>query len=239
MANYCYLDIETTPAVDGRVIADIEDSIAPPANYSKPETIEKWAAEVKPKLVQDAVAQTSFNGAWGSVCCIGWAWNTDPAEAILRTGTEADMLRSAFKAIEAGKPKYGAPTIVGHNVISFDIKFLWQRCFILGVRAPTWLPRDVKPWGNEVQDTMSMFAGFKDRISLDKLCQAMGLPGKGAVKGTDVAGMWERGEHEAIAAYCRDDVDRVRSVHRRMLVATGELEPSIGLAPTPPPLFDF
>lgn len=223
MSNFLYLDIETIPATEAEIIAEIEASVTPPASMKKPETIAKWEAEDKPKAVADAVAKTSFDGAFGKVCCIGWAWNdAETNYAMQHPGhvSEANVLQ----AFGAGRgPGFSPPVIVGHFVSGFDIRFLWQRAFVLGVKMPAWFPRDPKPWSDRVHDTMTMWAGNKDSISLDKLCKALGIPGKGNMTGADVAGMWARGEYEAVAEYCRDDVERVRQVHRKMLVAYGEV----------------
>lgn len=221
MSNYLYLDIETLPTTDAAVIADIESGIVPPASMSKPETIEKWEKETKPSVVAEAIAKTSFSGAWGSICCIGWAWGDDIIQSALCNGDEAKFLGSCLKIIESDRPTYGSVTVVGHHIAGFDIRFIWQRAFVLGVRMPVWLPRDPKPWSNEINDTMIMFSGARDFISLDKLCKAMGLPGKGDMNGSEVAEAWSQGRFDDVAGYCRDDVSRVRSVHQRMLIATG------------------
>ena len=226
MANYLYIDLESLPTSDPDVVADIALGVSPPGSMTKAETLEKWEKETKPGLVTEAVAKTSFNGAFGSVCCIGWAWGDAETKSRLRGDDERSFLIETFAAITAEQPHYGMATVVGHNVSSFDVRFLWQRCFILGIRAPSWLPLDPKPWGNSIADTMTIFSGVRDRISLDKLCRAMGLPGKDGMSGEDVAGAWERGEFEEIAAYCRSDVESVRAVHKRILIATGQDNPS-------------
>lgn len=221
--NYLYLDIETLPTNDGFVMAEIEDGVRPPANISKAETIEKWAAESKPALVKEAIGKTALSGAWGTICCLSFAWDDAEPVGLIRNGDgEGAFLTEAFAKMQAVMPKYARPAIVGHNVANFDIRFIWQRCFVLGVRVPTWFPRDPKPWSREVQDTMAMWSGARDFISLDKLCKAMGLRGKGNMNGGDVAQAWAEGRLEEIKAYCQGDVERVRAVHRKMLVAAGE-----------------
>lgn len=225
MPNYLYLDIESIPATEAEIIAEIEASITPPGNISKAETIAAWEAEKKPALVKDAVSKTALDGARGKVCCIGWAWNEGEATSVAGLeSNEAWTLEQAFSLINQSNPEgYERPVVVGHFVAGFDIRFLWQRAFVLGVKMPAWFPRDPKPWSQEVHDTMAMWAGAKGSISLDNLCKALGVPGKGNVTGADVAGMFERGEHEAIAAYCEADVERVRQVHRKMLYSMGEV----------------
>jgi hypothetical protein len=114
-------------------------------------------------------------------------------------------------------------TIVGHNVIAFDIRFIWQRAIVLGVRVPSWFPRDPAPWSGVVFDTMTAFAGARGTIGMDRLSRALGFPGKGDVDGSMVAGMWAAGKYEEIAAYCRSDIERTREIHRRMQIAFGEV----------------
>jgi hypothetical protein len=221
MSNFLYLDIETIPTTDADRIAEIAATITCPGNITKPESITAWEAEKKPKLVEEAVAKTSFSGAYGKVCCVGWAWgDSDPISVI---GEEAYVMASAIDRIDMSAPQYGLTTIVGHYVANFDLRFLMQRAIVLGIPLPSWFPRDPKPWAKDVFDTMAAWAGPKDSISLDNLCKVLGIPGKDGVDGSMVAGMWQRGEFDAIAEYCRADVERVRNVHRKMQVAFGEL----------------
>lgn len=230
MSEYLYLDIETLPTSSAETMAEIAASITPPGSMKKAETIAEWERETKPGLVKEAIAKSSFSGAHGSICCIGWAWNDeDPVSALVEPGRrdERAMLDMASHYLQNQRAEivhgFERPVIVGHYVAGFDIRFIWQRAFVLGVTLPAWFPRDPKPWSENVHDTMTMWAGAKDSISLDNLCSALGLPGKGNISGADVAGLWERGEREAIAAYCRSDVERVRAVHRKMLMSMGEL----------------
>lgn len=220
--NYLYLDIETVGASDPEVLKEIEASISPPGNFKKAETIAEWEANTKPELVKEAFAKTALNGALGQIVCIGWAWGDEEPQAVIGQD-EATLLDGAIDLISQRKPaNYYRPVIVGHNVAGFDIRYLWQRAFVLGVKMPAWFPRDPKPWSEEVHDTMTMWGGARDYIGLDALCRALKLPGKGNISGADVGRLWAAGEHDTVAVYCREDVERVRSIHRKMLVAFGE-----------------
>jgi 3'-5' exonuclease len=222
MPEYLYLDIETIGSSDPDVVAEVTASVTPPANYKKAETIAEWESNAKPALIKEALDRTALNGAYGQIVCIGWAWNDSDVDSFHRDDERA-LLTYAFAAISNGKPvNYYKPVIVGHNVAGFDIRYLWQRSFVLGVKVPAWFPRDPKPWSDDVQDTMAMWGGARDYISLDGLCAALKLPGKGNISGADVGRLWAANEQDAVAAYCRGDVDRVRSIHRKMLIAFGE-----------------
>lgn len=225
MTHYLYLDIETLPTANPAVMAEIEASITPPGSYKKPETIAEWERETKPGLVKEAIAKTSFSGAAGSICCVAWAWGSSDPQSLMVSGDrdEASLLRSLSMVLASTRPSgYEKPVIVGHYVAGFDLRFLWQRAFVLSVPLPSWFPRDPKPWSDAIHDTMTMWGG-KESISLDDLCKALLIPGKGNMTGADVAGMWERDEREAVAAYCREDVRRVRAVHQRMMLALGDV----------------
>jgi DNA polymerase elongation subunit (family B) len=221
-----YLDIETIPSQSPEVHARIAETIKPPANYKKAETIAVWEQHEKPVAVKEAIAKTSFDGSVGHVCCVGWAWELGEVRSVHLTNVaqESTALGEIFAILSDGalEDKYSSPVIVGHNVANFDIRFLWQRAIVLGVRMPRWFPRDPKPWGNDVFDTMTAFAGSRGTIGMERLCLALGMDGKGEIDGSMIADLWAKGEHEKIAEYCRSDVERTRKIHHRMMVAFGE-----------------
>jgi hypothetical protein len=226
--NYLYLDIETIPAQSPETHAAIAENVKPPAQMKKAETIAAWEANDKAQAVKDAIAKTSLDGTYGHIHTIGFAVNDASPDCRYlgdrySPGFEADVLREFFAAAdEAGRESPFPVCVVGHNLIGFDLRFIWQRAIILGVRVPRWFPRDPKPWGDEAFDTMLAFAGQRGMIGLDRLCRALGIPAKDDIDGSMVAGLWEAQRSDDIASYCMDDVVRTRAVHRRMAVAFGE-----------------
>ncbi len=229
MTDYLTLDVETIPTDDPAVIVQIAESVTPPKSMSLSKTIAAWVADTKPGLITEAVAKTSFNGGYGSLCCVGWAWNDGDVQTMVDHDPDEPQgafLSRALSHIVAGRPQpnYAPITIVGHNVSGFDIRFLWQRAFVLGVKMPGWFPRDPKPWSKEVHDTMMMWGGARDFVGLEELGRIMGLPPSTGIDGSEVAATWAEGDYEAIRDHCRQDVERVRAVHKKMLVAMGETE---------------
>lgn len=221
--TYVYLDIETIPAQTDEAKARIAATVKPPAQMKKADTITAWEKDQKPAAIEEAIARSGLNAAFGHICCVGWAiGNGAPvSQEIHDPMDEIDILVAFFDRASRDIGN-GFPVIVGHNVVGFDIRFIWQRAMVLGVRVPNWFPRDPKPWDASVFDTMTAWAGARDTISMDNLCAALGLPGKGDIDGSMVGQMFADGRYEDIAAYCRDDVERTRAIHRKMARAIGE-----------------
>jgi len=226
--NYLYVDIETIPAQSPEIHAAIAENVKPPAQMKKAETIAAWEASDKAQAVQDAIAKTSLDGTYGHICCVGFAVNDGAPDCRYlpdrySPDLEAELLHDFFARVnEVGANNPYPVCVVGHNVIGFDLRFIWQRAIILGVRVPGWFPRDPRPWGNEAFDTMIAFAGQRGTIGMDRLCRALGIEGKGEIDGSMVASLWEVRRSDDIARYCMDDVERTRAIHRRMQVAYGE-----------------
>lgn len=214
------LDIETRPCDDPTLIEEIISLVRPPRTITRTESIAAWWKENGEAAKQEAVARTSFDGTYGRICCIGYAFDDSPAEA--HCGEEDIVIRKFFLDVtEAAMVKhYDAPvkvhTIVGHNVSAFDLRFLWQRAVILGIPRPQAIPWQAKPW--ELQDTMVMWNPDREkRISLDKLCKVLGIKSpKGDLDGSKIAQAWADGRHDDIAHYCKADVDATRACWQKL-----------------------
>lgn len=219
-----YLDIETIPTQRADQRALVAAGVKPPATLKNALTIAEWEEKRRPEATEDAINATSFDGGLGQIICIGWAVDDEPAQSIqaedLSLAGEMAVLDEWFGRLKLIYSTNGQrPVIVGHNVIAFDLSFVWKRAIVHGVRPPMWFPRDPKPWADSVFDTMTQWAGARERISMDRLCLLLDLPGKGDITGADVWPMVQAGRIDDVAAYCRDDVERTRALHRRMTFA--------------------
>jgi hypothetical protein len=227
-----FVDLETLTTADPVAIARIVAGVTCPANYTKAETIAAWEAEKKPALILEAVDKTALDGAWGRIGVIGWAYDDEEPTVFTAVDnnvdvdginvnnfdgpfTEAGLLDDFFSHVSFAVGDRPV-RIVGHNVAGFDIRFLMHRAIVLGVKIPKWLPINPKPWDATIFDTMVQWAGPRDRVSLDTLCTALGIPGKDGFDGSMVAAAWAAGEYARIADYCADDVRRARAVARRI-----------------------
>lgn len=208
-----FLDLETLPSQSEEYRAKVREGIKPPGTIKKPESILAWLDENAETATDEAVAKTSFDPAHGHICTIGYAIGESDTRAptINDIRDEPDLLKEFFDAL----PKMGMARFIGHNVAAFDLRFVICRAVVLGVRIPTIIPRDIKPWSPEIFDTMTAWAGARGTISLDRLAQALGIPSKDGFDGSMVAEAWAKGEYDRISEYCRSDVATVRAIYKR------------------------
>ena len=220
-----YIDIESLPAQSPEYRAKVREGIKPPGNIKKPESILAWLEENADAAVDEAVAKTSFDPAAGHICCIGWAIGDGLAQVASMGASldnEASVIDEFFESLRTDLPaNSGVVRFVGHYISGFDLRFIINRAIVLGVPIPKMIPRDIKPWSQDIFDTMVAWAGAKGSISQARLAEALGIDGnKSDFDGSQVADAWARGEHDRIAEYCRGDIETVRAIHRRF-VAVG------------------
>lgn len=240
MQRHLYLDIETIPGQSSLARDMIADdaatekaAVTAPANYKDPVKIAEYINARCAEIDADADAKwrrTSFDGALGQVVVIGAALDDSKPVTFVASGWsspeyEAAILHSfvGWLTLELTRNDELSTVIVGHYVSEFDLRFLRHRSIINGIRLHRVIARacEAKPWETDkVYDTMVQWSGVKDRISLDKLCRALGIPGKGDMDGSKVWDAVQEGRIAEVAAYCADDVRKVRDVHRRMTFAT-------------------
>lgn len=224
LKTHIYFDIETAPSTDPRVRELLALDITPPGNMSKPETIRQWEIDKKPDLVEEAVKKTALDGALGSLAVLGVAFGDEDPEAFWKPGTnpaahERDILVAFYDRLdnEVSRNYRKPPIWVGHNIAEFDLRFLFQRSVVLGIKPPSCIPFHAKPWDDEVFDTMGRWAGARNTVKMDKLARALGLPGKEGLDGSKVADYIAAGRIAEVADYCANvDVRQVRDIHRRM-----------------------
>lgn len=189
-----------------RIVLDIETV--------RPSRIE-WAAiqginlcdevdcSVSPKKDYDKCV---FDGTFGRIVCIGLFLLRDdlsPGEVIAFYGTnEKGILMRFWDKLAAVRPNL----IITHNGLGFDLPFIKKRSIINGVK-PSIEVSLAKYRSQPVFDTMAEWSNWdiKNYTKLDVLARSLGIETKTG-SGDQVAGMWERGEIDAIANYCLQDV---------------------------------
>lgn len=206
------IDIEVVPNLDDAAITEIAAGIQAPGNYKKPESIAEWMAENKARLVDEQVHKAGLDGATGKIICIGWAWGM---EAIINATGDEDIILAALFADITNRGLTAPADVIGHNV-SWDLRYIWQRAVVNGIKPPWQIKWHGKPWDHI--DTMRMWNDDSQRkISLDKLCKVLDVPtSKGDMDGSKVWQAYKDGRIDDIAAYCMADVEATRQCWKRM-----------------------
>lgn len=226
-------DIETLPCSDPAIIAELAAKIKPPGNISKPETIAKWLEDNKEQALADAIHKTGLDGLYGRICCIGYAF--DDGDVFTSSGDDEKSVLEHFYSHVFDVARYAIVregdlpradqwrdhpvTVVGHNVVGFDLPFLKHRSIINRVKPINVISKAMaaKPWDDCVADTMLMWDSDhrEKRASMDKLCRAFGIDGKGDFDGSMVAATWPN-DPQKVIDYCKDDVRRTREIYKRL-----------------------
>jgi DNA polymerase elongation subunit (family B) len=186
--------------------------------------VDRFRDEKLEETAQNTLAKTSFDGARGQIAVIGFAIDDHPSIALQRdmsnryADAERDLLVEFFREIANlyAPALMRTPVFIGHNVAGFDLPFLYKRAVILGVKPPAFIPFGAAPWSEHIFDTMVRWDS-RNNISLDNLCKALGIQGKTqGLCGADVWPLIQQGQIQAVADYCRDDVDAARNAYRKM-----------------------
>lgn len=216
--TFCYLDVETIPTQRQDFIDAISAEIKPPAAMKKAETIEAWENNDKQAAIDEAVSKTALDGTYGQIVCIGYAFD-DGEVSRLVGADEKNIIQVFFNDVykHYSESHSRGMTFVGHNLTSFDMRFIFHRAVVNEVKPPSCFPINPKSWDNTIFDTMTYWAGHGGRIGMDRLCKALDIPGKSNdFTWKDVLPAYLRGDFSSIGDYCKDDVIAVRNVHKRL-----------------------
>ena len=224
MQNIITFDIETVPTANEKTIAKIraeieqeKRTITAPANYKDPDKIAVYIAEKAKELDGDfdrRLRQTALNGARGHIYCISAALNDAPPICFYDEN-EVNVLRMFFEFC-ANNGQRSNDIYCGHNVVAFDLPFIYQRAVILGVKPPDCVPFHAKPWDARIFDTLVKWCGVRGEGSMDSVCDALGIDGKGDITGKTFYDAVLAGRHDECLQYCNEDVVRTREMYKRM-----------------------
>ncbi|MEI6144692.1 MAG: ribonuclease H-like domain-containing protein [Candidatus Berkelbacteria bacterium] len=210
-----FLDIETLPA-DGKDMPIVKQLFE---EQKKKKTDSRGVASQTSnslRMTPDSTSfdayfrGTSFSGEFGRIFCIGYAVDDQPTECL--SGSEAEMLEK-FWQIAADADQF-----IGHNVMDFDLRFIYKRSIILGVK-PTQQLSFARYRNNPIFDTMREWEKWGGTgVSLHKLALALGLESskQDGIDGSQVYDFFLAGKTEEICDYCKRDVEVTRKIYNRI-----------------------
>jgi hypothetical protein len=213
-----FLDIETLPAAE----SDLE---------TLRHLFDKKNPEFDQEKFDDFVQKTNFDGGFGRVLCIGYAVDDETPKNFYNENDEKETLRQFWELISAISlqprnmqyPDYGVQ-FVGHNVMDFDLRFIYQRSIVLGIR-PSYEINFARYRNYPVYDTMKEWVKWANSsVGLDYLAYALNVPSSktGGIDGSQVAEFFANGRVDEILEYCKRDVETTRAIYRRMTFEKSE-----------------
>jgi 3'-5' exonuclease len=217
------VDIETIPCVDA-----LRPFIPPPRPSAQAPLWRRWFKR-KATYAEESYLQTALNWTLGRIICIGLLveGNNHTAEehAFIAPIQPGDSLEDSLqKEAEALRQFWGFVCaddyFIGHNILGFDLPFLWNRSLICGVcpSRPLHLQRESSKF---TFDTMQIWAHWastpssRQFVKLNTLAQVMGLQAKTG-SGSHVYDWWREQQFEKIRSYCLSDVRLEYNLYRRM-----------------------
>src|SRR5436190_20534032 len=113
--------------------------------------------------------------------------------------------------------------LVGHNIINFDLPFIFQRCLVNNITVKPFIDlSEFRVAG--VYDTMrGWWLGGRNRVGLDDIAWALGIESSktGEVEGSKVFDLYQAGKLAEIREYNLNDVRVTRKIYEQMIACFG------------------
>jgi DNA polymerase elongation subunit (family B) len=202
-----FFDIETLPAEgkDVEIVKQLwEDAKKKSANSEKKTE----------NTFDNFFRNTSFQGEFGRILCIGYAVEGEPVECL--SGDEKEIIKNFWEIAK------DADLFIGHNIMEFDLRFIYKRSIIHNIKPSREL-NFARYRNNPIYDTMKEWEKWGAiGTSLHKLSLCLGVtsPKEAGIDGSKVYDYYLDGKSEEIYKYCKRDVEATRSVYERMTFMT-------------------
>jgi hypothetical protein len=211
---------------------DLKIAEAEEAHHLAAKSVAFARADARNKYVADWMDKAPLDATIGCVKAIGFKEAeseisqihcvlpgelTDATDQSVITtwANEAAMLQCFWKTLAARPSPW-----VGHNIHGFDLPFLMRRSYLLGIDVPRQSLMKSRYFHERFVDTMVLWqCGGRDYVSLDRICKALGIPGKGdECSGADFHRMFDAGGADRVKAlaYLAHDLDMTLGVAEAM-----------------------
>ena len=200
-----FFDIETIPSAEEHREAHVS-------------IIKKLSAK-KGKTVEEIHEETSFEGTFGRICCIGIIKESPKGiQKEVFAGSEKEILTKFWEAAK------DVQRFIGHNIWNFDLPFIYKRSIINGVK-PRGDINFARYRNIPIYDTQQEWElwGYQKAQKLDTLAKVLGFPtSKDEMDGSMVWKYFKEGKIEDICKYCMKDVELTRQVYYKMTFEDSE-----------------
>ena len=160
----------------------------------------------------ELIKKLSLSAATAKIICLCYAVEPSLTNSIeVLQGEETEIIKNFWKlAVDYN-------LFVGHNILDFDLRFIYQRSVIHQIKPSRDIPF-TRFRNAPIYDTMQEWSKWgREHVSLDNLTKALGIPSpKENLDGSKVYPYYRAGKLPEIVEYCKRDVDSVRQVYRRL-----------------------
>ena len=161
------------------------------------------------------------------IVCFGTLlWGSDgPVKLLNLPGDERSALEHFARLLTRGTQ------LVTWNGGQFDLPVIVARCLKHRIALPEYFQgrgyryRFSEEGHLDLSDQLADYG--RAHAKLDTFARLVGLPGKGAVDGSQVAELWAAGQHELVRRYCLDDVAQTARLWLEWRHLTGSLRPEV------------
>jgi predicted PolB exonuclease-like 3'-5' exonuclease len=165
----------------------------------------------------ELLKKLSLSAVTAKIICLGYA--VEPpvgCEVQALQGEETEIINAFWKLAA------DCNLFVGHNILDFDLRFIYQRSIIHQIKPSRDLPF-ARFRNAPIYDTMQEWSKWgREHASLDTLSKALSIPSpKESLDGSKVYPYYRAGKLAEIVEYCKRDVDSTRQVYRRLTFAKG------------------
>lgn len=160
----------------------------------------------------EIIKKLSLSAITSQILCLAYAIEPQPDSSVeVLNGEESDIIKSFWQLVS------DCDLLVGHNILDFDLRFMYQRSVIHSIKPSRDIPF-FRFRNSPIYDTMHEWTKWgRERVSLDSLARALGIPSpKEALDGSKVYPYFCAGKLPEICEYCKRDVETVRQVYRRL-----------------------
>ncbi len=161
---------------------------------------------------QEIIKRLSLSAVTARILCLGYAVEPPSNSSVeVVEGDEKEILQKFWQLAA------DCNLFVGHNVLDFDLRFLYQRSIIHRIK-PSREISFARFRNAPVFDTMHEWSKWgRDLTSLDRLAKALNIASpKGELDGSKVYPYYRAGKLSEIYDYCKGDVETVRQIYRRL-----------------------
>jgi predicted PolB exonuclease-like 3'-5' exonuclease len=165
----------------------------------------------------ELIKKLSLSAATAKIICLGYTIEPTLTHSIeVLQGEETDIIKNFWKLIT------DCNLFVGHNILDFDLRFIYQRSVIHQIKPSRDIPF-TRFRNAPIYDTMQEWSKWgREHVSLDTLSKALGIPSpKENLDGSKVYPYYRAGKLKEIIEYCKRDVETVRQVYHRLTFAKG------------------